>query len=163
MSISREMQRLQFSISWLQTTEVSFTSVLETEVKIFLHPPHWSNPPPLPPSPKISVNYEQGGWMVTLANQRTTADFSGLMVFSSFQTTTFTNTRQYIGHKPWNLPLAFGISNAKADLNWFTSVLLRHFNSHFPSAFFWFSLLHVILSTSWILLMVLTTFNPVLI
>ena len=28
------MQRLQFSISWLQTTEVSFTSVLETEVKL---------------------------------------------------------------------------------------------------------------------------------
>ena len=29
-----EMQRLHFLISWLQTTEVSFTSVLETEVKL---------------------------------------------------------------------------------------------------------------------------------
>ena len=28
------MQRLQCSISWHQTTEVSFTSVLETEVKL---------------------------------------------------------------------------------------------------------------------------------
>ena len=47
------MQRLQFSISWLQTAEVSFTSVLEnevklnsvleTEVKIFLPPAHYSN------------------------------------------------------------------------------------------------------------------------
>ena len=28
------MQRLQFLISWLQTTKVSFPSVLETEVKL---------------------------------------------------------------------------------------------------------------------------------
>ena len=28
------MQRLQFSISWLQTAKVSFPSVLETEVKL---------------------------------------------------------------------------------------------------------------------------------
>ena len=28
------MQRLQFSISWLQTTAVSFPSVLETEMKL---------------------------------------------------------------------------------------------------------------------------------
>ena len=41
------MQRLQFSLSWLQTTEVSFTSVLETEVaaSFFYPPPHYSNPP----------------------------------------------------------------------------------------------------------------------
>ena len=40
------MQRLQFSISWLQTTEVSFTSVLETEVKIFLPSPIIPTPAP---------------------------------------------------------------------------------------------------------------------
>ena len=28
------MQRLQFSIPWFQTTEVSFLSVLETKVKL---------------------------------------------------------------------------------------------------------------------------------
>ena len=53
------MQRLQFSISWLQTTKVSFTSVLvtevevtsvlETEVKIFLHPP--------PPTPSFPLHF----------------------------------------------------------------------------------------------------------
>ena len=33
------MQRLQFSVSWLQTTEMSFTSVLETPPNDILHPP----------------------------------------------------------------------------------------------------------------------------
>ena len=54
------MQRLQFSISWLQTTKVSFTSVLETEVNIFLPPPIIPTPPItnfwkifLPPSPQL--------------------------------------------------------------------------------------------------------------
>ena len=49
------MQRLQFLVSWLQTNEVSFTSILQTEVKLisvletevnnFL-PPATPRPPP---------------------------------------------------------------------------------------------------------------------
>ena len=41
------MQQLQFSISWLQTTEMSLTSVLETEVKI---------PPPITPTPLLLIS-----------------------------------------------------------------------------------------------------------
>ena len=61
------MQRLQFSISWLQIAEASFTSVLEAVVKIFLPPSHYSNPlyyqilekfPTLPPTPTPS-NYSK--------------------------------------------------------------------------------------------------------
>ena len=41
------MQRVQISIIWLQTTEVSFTSVLATEVKIFLIPSGIIPTPPI--------------------------------------------------------------------------------------------------------------------
>ena len=44
------MQRLQFSVSWLQTTEMSFTSVLETPLNDILHPL------PIIPSPLI-INF----------------------------------------------------------------------------------------------------------